>query len=158
MDEQKQLRALLNEFKDVFSLDSSEIGCIPGVKHRIITGDHPPIRQRPCRTEFAKRAEVRRQIHQMLDQGIIRRSSSPWASPVFLVEKKDSTQRFCIDFRKINYITKQDSFPLPLISEILDSLDQAKYFTSFDVTSGYHHVMVDERDIEKTAFVTFDGC
>ncbi len=156
-EEQNQLMKLLTEFKDVFSQNGTEIGCIPGVEHKIETQGHPPIRQRPFRTEFSRRQEVRNQVGNLLEAGVVRPSCSPWASPIVLVGKKDGTQRMCVDYRKLNAITRKDTFPLPLISEILDSLDGAKYFSSFDVTSGYHHVKVAPEDIEKTAFTTFEG-
>ena len=73
----------------------------------------------------------------MMEQGIIRPSSSPWASPIVLVKKKNGKMRFCVDYRKLNKITKRDAYPLPRIDEILDSLGKAKWFTSLDLASGY---------------------
>ncbi len=157
-NEQKvQMENFLNDNADVFSTDPQDIGCIPGVEHAIDTGDNAPIKQRPYRTEFSNRAEIRKQIQQMLKSGIIRESVSPYASPVVLVNKKDGSKRMVIDYRKLNSISKPVSFPLPLITDLLDSLGKAKFFSSVDVTSGYHHIRVKEEDIPKTAFTCFEG-
>ena len=90
----------------------------------------------------------------MMEQGIIQPLSSPWSSPIVLVKKKNGKTRFCVDYRKLNKITKCDAYPLSRIDEILDSLGKAKYFTSLDLASGYWQVEMNESDREKTAFVT----
>ena len=82
----------------------------------------------------------------MLDTEVIRRSNSPWSFPVVIVDKKDSTNRFCVDFRKLNQVTKKNSYPLPLIDDILAMLGKAKFFTSLDLKSGYWQVLMDEKD------------
>ena len=90
----------------------------------------------------------------MLDNKLIQESTSSWASPVVLVAKKNEKKRFCVDYRKLNAITKKDSYPLPRIDEMLDSLAGAKYFSTLDLMSGYWQVMMDPHDREKTAFIT----
>ena len=93
----------------------------------------------------------------MMQQNIIRPLSSPWASPIVLVKKKNGKTRFCVDYRKLNKVTKRDAYPLPRIDEILDSLGKAKWFSSLDLTSGYWQVEMNEIDREKTAFITKQG-
>ena len=90
----------------------------------------------------------------MEKQGIIRKSASPWASPVVIVDKKDGDKRICIDYRKLNKVTKADSYPLPRIDDMLESFRNATWFTTLDLASGYWQVAMHEEDIEKTAFIT----
>ena len=81
------------------------------IEHRIDTGSPPPIRQYPRSFPFAYREETKAQITDMLDQGVIQSSASPRASPIVLVKKKDGKYRFCIDYRKLNNVTKKDAPP-----------------------------------------------
>ena len=93
----------------------------------------------------------------MLDEGIVRPSSSPWASPVAMVKKKDGTLRFCIDFRKLNDVTIKDAHPLPRIDDILEALKRPKYFSTLDLKSGYWQVPIKEEHRSKTTFRTSWG-
>jgi Reverse transcriptase (RNA-dependent DNA polymerase) len=93
----------------------------------------------------------------MLDTKLIRPSSSPWTSPVVLVRKKNGKLRFCVDYRKLNGITKKDAYPLPRIDDMLNTLKGSKWFSTLDLASGYWQVAMHPRDREKTAFVTRYG-
>ena len=123
----------------------------------IDTGNSPPKYQPARHIPFAAREEIARQLHQMQQQGIISPSSSPWASPVVLVRKKDGTLRFCIDFRQLNAVTKADVFPLPRIDDLLDQLGKSKFFTTLDLAAGYWQVQMHASSKEKTAFITHKG-
>ena len=155
--EVEHLQEFLIQYDDVFALDSSELGSTELVTHSIETGDHPPIRQPVRRTPFALRRKVDEMVQEMIDQGVVQPSRSPWASPIVLVKKKDGGTRFCVDFRRWNAITKQDVFPLPRIDDTLDLLSSAKYFTTLDLASGYWQVRMAAESQEKTAFATYSG-
>ena len=115
------------------------------------------IKMKPYRTPIKHREVIDKAINEMLDVDVIRRSRSPWSFPVVIVDKKDGSKQFCVDFRKLNQITKKNSYPLPLIDDILALLGKAKCFTSLDLNSGYWQVAMDEKDKETTAFSCHKG-
>ena len=112
-EEADQSNDLLVEYADVFALDLSKLGITDLVTYAIDTGDSVPIKQAARRIPFALRKMVEDMVQNMLEQGVIKLSSSPWSSPVVLVEKKDGSKRFCIDYDRLNSVTKMDVFPLP---------------------------------------------
>ena len=93
----------------------------------------------------------------MMEKDIIKPSCSPWASPVVLVKKKDGTSRFCIDYRKVNTVTRKDAYPLPRVDDLLDTLAGSRLFSTLDLISGYWQVEIHPGDREKTAFCTSEG-
>ncbi|KAM7287740.1 retrovirus-related Pol polyprotein from transposon 17.6 [Ixodes scapularis] len=152
-----QLSDLLAEYRDCFAT-SSKVRQTAVAKHRIVTEDDArPVHRSPYRVSVKEREVIQEQVQEMLNDDIIQPSSSPWASPVVLVKKKDGTLRFCVDYRQLNAVTKKDVYPLPRIDDTLDRLRHSRYFSSMDLKSGYWQIEVDERDREKTAFVTPDG-
>ena len=151
------LAALLAEYDDVFVQKGAPQTATDVVQHRIVTTTDKPIRQRMHRNPIHQRAEAARLLQEMLDKGVVRPSNSPWASPVVLAKKKDGTIRFCMDYRRLNSVTRKDSFPLPRIDETLAALAGAKYFTTVDLQAGYWQIPMHPDDIEKTAFVTNEG-
>ena len=114
-----------------------------GVEMTIKTGDAHPIKQRPYRLPLTKRAVVEKEIDDMLNKGIIRPSYSPWASPITLVPKPDGSIRFCVDYRKLNAVTVEDSHPLPHIQDIFDALHGSSIFTTIELRSGYWQIPMD---------------
>ena len=111
-DQAGQIEQLLHEFSDV---SGAQLGCTKVTEHTVYVGNTPPIRQHPYRVPLAMKDAVRQEIDKMLKLGAIKPSSSPWASPVVLVEKKDGSIRFCIDYRKINQVAKFDAYPMPRV-------------------------------------------
>ena len=116
---------------------------------QIDVGNNEPIKMRPYRTPVKNREVTDKAIDDMFDSEVIRRSKSPWSFPVVIVDKKDGSKRFCVDFRRLNKITKKNSYPLPLIDDILALLGKAKFFTSLDLKSGYWQVAMEEKDKKK---------
>ena len=121
-DDKVKFRDLFVKYRDVFALSDSELGRTSLVQHVNNTGDATRIKQMPYRTLPEGKQEIDRQVNNTLERGIIQESVSAWSSPVVLVKKKDGSMRFCVDYRKLNKVTKKDSFPLPLIADTLDSL------------------------------------
>jgi len=116
-----------------------------------------PIRLPPRRMPVVHKEEVHRLIQVMLACEIIQSSTSPWASLIVIVRKKDGSLRFFVDYRKLNAVTKKDAYPLPSIDDTLDTLSGSQWFSTLDLLSGYWQVEVAEGDQEKTAFTTQSG-
>ena len=155
--QQAQLNQLLHDNHDIFALNDDELGHTSLVEHHIDTGDSRPIYRQPYRVSPAVRNSIDHHVQQMLDQGIIQPSVSPWAAPVVLVRKKDGTERFCVDYRQLNKVTKRDSHPIPHIQDTLDCLHGTSYFSCLDLRPGYWQVEVDDDSKPKTAFPTHSG-
>ncbi|GFX81698.1 retrovirus-related Pol polyprotein from transposon 412 [Trichonephila clavipes] len=143
------IASTLVDLSKKLSRNSSDIGHTTVTQHRIDTADHPPIKQHPRRLPFAKQEEVGTLLREMQENDIIEPSSSPWASPIVLVRKKDGSTRFCVDYRKLNDVTKKDSYPLPRIDDTLDTLSGHKWFSTLDLKSGYWQVEIHPEDREK---------
>lgn len=156
-DQQAKLDTLFTEYDDVFANTPEQLWRSSVVSHTIDTGNHPPIRLRSYRTSPANGEEIDKQIAEMLGNGVISPSVSPWAAPVVLVKKSDGTMRFCVDYRKLNTITRKDSHPLPRISEALDALGGARWFSTPDLRSGNWQIEMAEDAKEKTAFITHNS-
>ena len=150
LEQQRDLRRL------VFSKEGNPISRTSLVEHEIHTTG-PPIRLPFRRQNPVVRDIEQQQVKEMLRDEVIRPSTSPWASSVVMVKKKDRSMRFCVDFRKMNDATIKDAHPLPRIDGTLESLHGSQYFTTLDFKSGYWQVPIKEEDKEKTAFHTSSG-
>ncbi|UYV79636.1 K02A2.6-like, partial [Cordylochernes scorpioides] len=126
-------------------------------RNQIIPADNRPIKQRPYRVSPTERRAIQGEVDKMIKMGVAQPSESPWSSPVVLVKNKDGSWRFCVDYRRLNRITKKDVYPIPRTDDVLDSLTGAKFYSSMDLRTGYWQIEIDEGDREKTAFVTPDG-
>ncbi|KAK3106188.1 hypothetical protein FSP39_014556 [Pinctada imbricata] len=125
--------------------------------HDVIVGDASPIKQHPYRLNPIKLQYMRKEIQYMLENDIIEPSISDWSSPCILVPKQDGTYRLCTDFRKVNSVTKTDSYPIPRIDDCIDKIGSAKFVSKFDLLKGYWQVPLTERAREISAFATPDG-
>ena len=148
---------VVRRFRKLFALKGEPLGRTHVTLHDVDTGDAKPIKCRARRTPIGLRDEAMKEEARMLEQGVIEPSESPWASPVVLVRKKDDSLRYCVDYRKLNKVTKKDSYPLPNMQECLDSLGQAKYFSTMDLCSGYWQVGMTEAAKVKSAFYGVGG-
>lgn len=128
-------------------------GPTPYAEHRIETGNHPPIAVPPYRLNPTKKELMKQEIDKMLDDDVIEECESAWCSPALMVPKPDGSIRFCVDYRRVNAITKSDAYPMPRIDELLQSTKRNCFMSSLDLRSSYWQVSVQESDRDKTAFV-----
>jgi hypothetical protein len=132
---------VVQEYPDVFSKDLSGkppdrdiefiIELLPGT---------PPISKRPYKMPVNELVELEKQIAELQSKGFIHPSSSPWGAPMLLVEKKDGTQRMCMDYRSLNEVTIKNKYPLPWIEDPFDQMKGASVFSKIDLRSGYHQL------------------
>lgn len=134
-----------------------KLGHTDFVEHNIYTGHENPIKIPPRRLSPKQKEIVDTELQKMLEQNIIEPTNSPWSAPVVLVTKSDGSTRFCIDFRKLNSITKKDAYPLNRIDDALEALSGAQWFSTLDLASGYWQFSLKESDKSKTAFTTHRG-
>jgi len=151
------LKTLLFEEQNAFARNKMDIGFCNLISHDIETGTARPIKQSPRRPPLSARQAEDDIIDDMLRHGIVEPSNSEWASPVCLVRKPDNSYRFCVDYRKLNAVTKKDAFPVPDQNDIFDSLQGASHFATIDLLQGYWEVPMTQRAKERAAFCTKRG-
>jgi hypothetical protein len=148
---------ILSEFASLFEEPKGlPPKCMCDHKIPLLPGS-TPMKLRPYRYNPMQKNEIEKQVAELLKQGVLQYSSSPFASPALLVMKKDLTWRLCQDFRRLNAMIVKNKYPLPAIDELLDELAGSQWFTSLDMRAGYHQIRMDENDIPKTAFQTHHG-
>jgi transposase InsO family protein len=152
------LQAILVEYKDVFEELPDELPPVRNIAHVIpLEPGARPVYKPLYRLTQAEKAEVERQVADLLRKGYIEPSQSPWGAPVLFVPKKDGGLRMCIDYRALNKLTVKNRYPLPRIEDLLDQLQGAKVFSGLDLASGYWQIRIEDDDVPKTAFRTHVG-
>lgn len=145
------VNALLEQYSTVFKPSTEPT---PFAEHTIQLTDDVPIAVPPYRMSEIKKEILRKELDELLSNGTIEECESSYAAPVVLVSKKNGKMRLCVDYRKLNAITKADRYPLPRLDDLLHSARRASYMTTIDLRSGYHQVSVRVQDQDKTAFIT----
>lgn len=152
-----EMQRLLTQFAGIFKTPTQKPPAPDIEDHITLKEGSDPVNVRPYRYAHFQKEEMKKQVNEMLQSGLIQPSSSPFSSPVLLVKKKDGSWRFCTDYRALNKATIKDRFPIPTVEDMLDELHGATIFTKLDLTAGYHQVRVHVPDIPKTAFHTHNG-
>ncbi|CAM4657216.1 unnamed protein product [Caretta caretta] len=152
--QRQQIQELCTSYAPTFSATP---GLTERAYHSIDTGNAHPIRVQPYRVSPQAKIAIEREIQDMLQMGVIRPSESAWASPVVLVPKPDGEIRFCVDYRKLNAVTRPDNYPMPRTDELLEKLGRAQFISTLDLTKGYWQVPLDESAKERSAFITHLG-
>jgi RNase H-like domain found in reverse transcriptase/Reverse transcriptase (RNA-dependent DNA polymerase)/Integrase zinc binding domain len=160
-EKQKLFETILKN-KMVLLKPNEKLSATTEEKHKIITTDEKPIYSKSYRYPHHYKADVEQQIQEMLDNNIITNSNSPYSAPIWVVPKKKDASgkqkiRVVIDYRKLNEKTVEDRFPMPQIEEVLDNIGKSEYFTTLDLKSGFHQILMDEDSKKKTAFSTSQG-
>ncbi|KAL1109929.1 hypothetical protein AAG570_014130 [Ranatra chinensis] len=145
------------KFQGVFYVEGDPIPATGRVVHHIDLDSDRPVYVKPRRYPQAQAAVIEREIKLMLEQGVIRKSVSPFCSPLWVVPKPDASDgtpryRVVVDFRELNKRTRTERYPLPRLEEMLDRMNGAKVFSILDLKAGYHQIRMHPGDVEKTAF------
>ena len=150
---QPEVQKLLDKYPDLVTKKSAMSPVKHTVRHKIITTG-APIAVRPRRLNIKVKAAVEATLERMLEEGTIRPSSSPWASPLHVVPKKSGDWRIVGDYRLLNMRTKKDAYPLPYLRDFSNDLYGCNIFSNLDLREAYHQIPIDEEDVEKTALCT----
>ena len=161
-EEKLHVQRILCKYHDLFHLPDEKLGHTNAIQHGIQTMDPVPVNTKQYRFPPVHKKEIDKQVKILLENEIIKPSLSPYNSPIWIVSKKPGPDgeplwRMVIDFRDLNERTVPDAYPLPNINEILDQLGGAKYFSVFDLASGFHQIPMKPEDAPKTAFSTPHG-
>lgn len=155
--DRNKLEQMCEKYGGCFGEKLNELGKCKNAAIKIQLKSDKPVCRRPYRVPFAKRENITKMIKELLENGIIRRSESSFASPIVIVKKQNGEDRLCVDYRELNSITIKQPFPMPIIEELLASLAGYTYFTTLDFMSGYYKNPVDPESQPYTAFVANDG-
>ncbi len=153
----QELWGVLEQYQDVFAWNKRELGCCTIGEHSIDTQGYPPCRVSPGRLSYWEEAEVKRQIDALVDLGKMKPSDYEYACRVTLPIKRDGSRRFYGDYRPLNLQTRRDSFPMPLVDDVISQLGKLTWFSALDLQSGFWQIRMAPEDVKKTALVTKIG-
>ena len=148
------MKEILSEFNNLFPDIPTRTSQL---HHDVDVGNAQPIKQHSYRLNPEKQKYLQKEIQYLLENDLIEPSKSNWSSPCILVPKPDGSYRLCTDYRKVNTVTKTDTYPIPRIDDCIDKIGNAKYVSKFDLLKGFWQVPLTERAKEISAFVTPDG-
>lgn len=152
--QQADMKALIHRHLSLFQ---DKPGRTSVIVHDVDTGTVPPIKQHPYRVHPHKSFLMKKELSYMIDIGAIEPAQSEWSSPVVLIPKPDGSVRFCIDFRKVNSVTRTDAFPIPRLEDCIDQIGKAQFVTKLDLLKGYWQVPLSDHAKTVSAFVTSHG-
>jgi len=149
----------LFEYNDIQYKEGENLTFTSTIRHSIQTKHEDPIYRKPYKYPQTFDEEVNKQINEIIEQRTIRKLKSPYCSPIWIVPKKSDASgkpkfRLVVDYRNLNEITINDKFPIPRMDEILDKLGRCQYFTTIDLSKGFHQIQMEPESIAKTAFST----
>jgi hypothetical protein len=156
-DQVKKFNELKKFAVTCFAKDLDDLGCCEIDKFHIRVTDPKPIFIPAYRKSYKEREIIKLEVEKMFKAGIIRKSNSPWNSPIILIPKPDGSVRLCVDYRAINKVSVRDTFPLPLIRDVLDRLRGAEWYSMADLRAGFWQLSVAEESIPLTSFSTPDS-
>ena len=152
--QRKELKHLIHQYEHLFPDIPTRTDKI---YHDVNVEDSQPVKQHPYRMNPTKQKYLKEEIQYLLDNDFIEPSQSEWSSPCILVPKPDGSYRMCTDYRKVNNLSKTDTFPIPRMDDCIDKIGNSKYITKFDLLKGFWQIPLTERAKEFSAFVTPDG-
>ena len=152
--QQEELKQLIHEYEHLFPDIPTRTDKI---YHDVIVEDSKPVKQHPYRMNPLKQKNLQDEVKYLLENDFIEPSQSNYSSPCILVPKSNGTYRMCTDYRKVNSVTKTDSFPIPRIDDCIDKVGNSKYVTKFDLLKGFWQVPLTDRAKEVSAFATPNG-
>lgn len=144
----QQAKELVDGNQDVFS---SLPGCTHLVEHEIRTQPGKTVNQKPYRVPEDRKKLIDEEVSKMLELNVIEESKSAWSSPIILTDKPDNTVHLCNDLRKVNQVSEFDAYPMPRVDELIESLGNARFITTLDLTKGYWQVPLSAGSRENTA-------
>ena len=155
IEDEKLKKKIMDMLERHQSMWDGHLGEIKAAARRIaLKPNSRPIRQQPYRAGPKSREILDQHIQKQLEMGVIERSTSEWVSPIVLAPKPDGTLLLCVDYRRLNAMTIPDTYPIPRMDDCIDSLGDAKIFTTLDANCGYWQLNVDKPDQDKTTFIS----